>query len=108
MTEKRRFRHWAFLNEKGMDEWGEIFPNREIPVKVMFPRYMNLGGELKRAFLLYIPELSNEQFESIIDKLHVKFNAPKALIRKDFLESGIPIREELTSGSGTNQIGLFL
>ena len=106
--DKRKFKHWAYLNDEGKKEWGEIFPSGEVPVLSMMPQHLKLGGKIESAFLVYIPELKDEQFEAIIDKISEKFDAPKALIRKDFLESGLPLRASLTSGSGTNHPGLFL
>ena len=105
---ERRFKHWAYLNDEGKKEWGEIFPSGMVPVVSMLPMTLNLGGKLERAYKVSIPELSDGQFEAVVSKIAEKFHAPKAFIRKDFLEKGIPLRESLTSGSGTNQIGLFL
>jgi len=44
MTEKRRFRHWAYLNEKGRKLYGEIFPDGQVPLLSMIPQMAQLGG----------------------------------------------------------------
>ena len=110
MTEKNRWQHWAYLNDEGKRLWGDVFPNGIVPVMVMIPQSASLEGQDKimSVFLINEKELTPEQIDLILTKLATKFNAPKEEIRKDMLKSHIPLRRELTNGSGTNQMGLFL
>ncbi len=109
MTEKR-WKHWAYLNDEGKKLWGDIFPDGIVPVKVMLASEASLEGQnnIMRVYMISLEELTPEQIENILTKLANKFNAPKEEIRKDMLKSGMPLRVELTNGSGTNQMGLFL
>ena len=104
-----RFHHWTYLNQKGMEMFGEVFPSKEVPVISMIPIMMRLGGKPTRAYKVDLSQLSEEQKEKLLKLMAKKFNAPiepiKAQIEKDGF---IPLREELTSGSGTDQIGLFI
>ena len=109
MTEKR-WKHWAYLNDEGKKLWGDIFPTGIVPVKVMFASNASLEGqkETMKVFTISHEELTPEQIDQILTKLAAKFNAPKEEIRKDMLRCGLPLRANLTNGSGTNQMGLFL
>lgn len=108
--QKRKWRHWAYLNEEGKKLWGDIFPDGVVPVKVMFAQNAILEGqkESMKVFLISHDELAPDQLDAILIKLSNKFSAPKEVIKKDIMKSGLPLRAELTSGSGTNQAGLFL
>lgn len=53
-------------------------------------------------------EMTPEQIDLVLTKLSNKFKAPKEEIKKDMLKFGLPLRRELTNGSGTDQMGLFL
>lgn len=108
MERKRRFSHWAYLNEEGMRLWGDVFPDGRVPLVSMIPQVASLRDTPSRAYMVYIPELQEEQFEAILSKLQAKFNAPKEVIRKALLESGLPLRASLVSSSGTNHMGLLL
>ena len=110
MTEKRRFRHWAHLNEEGKKLYGEIFPNGVVPVLSMIPQMAKLGeGETpERVYIVYIEELTPEQFKAIVDLIAEKFNAPRSAVEADFKKNGIPLRGTLTSGAGTNHPGFFV
>jgi len=39
----RRFKHWAYLNEEGMEIFGDAFPDKTVPVLSMIPKYGPLG-----------------------------------------------------------------
>jgi len=108
---RRRFKHWAYLNEEGMKTWGNIYPDRTVPVLSMIPKYGPLGSPdspPQNYFLVYVEELTEEQLEAILDILAERFKAPQQDIRKEIMERGLPLRKTLTNGSGTNHPGLFL
>ena len=104
------FHHWAYLNDEGKKLWSDIFPDGIVPVRVMIPQVASLEGQKQpmRVYIINDKELSQEQIDKILTKLSARFNAPKEVIRKDMLEHGMPLREELTNGSGTDQMGLFI
>lgn len=107
----RRFKHWAYLNEEGMKTWGNIYPDKKVPVLSMIPQYGSLGSPdspPQHYFLIYIEELTEEQLEATLDILTERFKAPREEMRKEFREHGLPLRQRLTNGSGTNNLGLFL
>ena len=107
---ERRFKHWAYLNDEGKKLWGEVFPDGTVPVLSMLPMYGPLGSPdtpPQHYFMVYINELSDEQFEKIMDILTEKFKAPRSAMSKEFKEHGLPLRQSLTNGSGTNHPGLF-
>lgn len=109
---ERRFHHWVHLNEEGMKQFGSVFPKGIVPVKrPLFPQNATLEGQsgVQRVDEVDWQQLSNEQKESILDILARKFGAPKDVIRTQFEKDGfIPLREQFTSGAGTDQMGLFI
>ena len=110
MTEKRRFRHWARLNEKGKKLYGKIFPDGQVPVLSMVPQMAKLGESEtpERVYIIYVPELLEEQFNAIVDLIVEKFKAPRSAVEAEFRKNGIPLRERFVSGAGTNHPGLFI
>jgi len=106
----RRFRHWAYLNEEGKKLYGEIFPDGQVPVLSMIPQMANLGESEtpERVYIVYIEELSSDQFKAIVDLIAEKFKAPRSIIEAEFKNNGIPLREKLVSGAGTNHPGFFV
>jgi len=110
MTEKRRFRHWTYLNEEGKKLYGEIFPDGQIPVLSMIPQMAKLGESdtPERVYIVYVPELSEDQFKAVVDLIVEKFKAARCAVEAEFRKNGIPLRESLTSGAGTNHPGFFV
>lgn len=108
--ERRKWHHWAYLNDEGKKLWGDVFPTGTVPVKVFLPQSGTLEGSEKTVdvFLINQEELTLEQTELILTKLSTKFHAPKEAIKKELLKGQLPLRRELTNGSGTDQMGLFL
>jgi len=107
----RKFKHWAYLNQEGMKIWGDIFPDKTVPVLSMIPQYGPLGSPdspPQRYFLVQLDELTEDQLNAVLDILSEKFKAPQEDIRKEFMERGLPLRQSLTNGSGTNHPGLFI
>jgi len=105
---KRRFKHWAYLNEEGMKTFGPVFPDRKVPVLSMIWQTVTLPIGNKEVFMVYFEELTNEQMNILLDILVKKFKAPKEDVENYIKKDGLPLRRELTNGSGTNHPGLFL
>ena len=107
----RRFKHWAYLNEEGMKTWGGIYPDKTVPVLSMISQYGPLGSPdspPQHYFLVKVEELTEDQLEATLDILTERFQAPREEMRKEIMDRGIPLRQSLTNGSGTNNPGLFL
>ena len=107
----RRFKHWAYLNPAGMETWMEVYPDGSVPVLSMIPQYGPLGppdSPPEHYFLVYVEELTEEQFEKTLDILVERFKAPREAVRKEIMEHGLPLRRSLTNGAGTNHPGMFL
>ena len=106
----RRFKSWAYLNDEGKKSFGEVFPDGEVPIVSIVPQRAYLGGGdiPYTIYMVRVSDLAPEQFGKLLDLLTEKFKAPRNVMEKEFRENGIPLREELTSGAGTNQMGLFL
>ena len=110
MTEKRRFRHWAHLNDEGRKLYGHIFPDGQVPVLSMVPQMAKLGGSEtpERVYIVYVEELSSDQFKAIVDLIAEKSRAPRSVIEAEFKKNGIPLRAKFVSGAGTNHPGFFV
>jgi len=105
---ERKFKHWAYLNEEGMKVFGAVFPDKTVPVLSMICQVTALPIGDKEIYMVYFDELTDEQIEKIINILVEKQGGPREDLEKQIKEYGLPLRRELTSGSGTNHIGLFL
>ena len=102
---------WVYLNEEGVRAWGDVFPDGRVPVRSVVPFPATLenvkpGEEVQRVYLL--GQVPHETLDRILGKLSAKFGAPRDVIRADVERNGLPIRESLTSGSSTDDLGLFL
>ena len=106
----RKFKHWAYLNEEGKKLYGEIYPDGEVPVLSMIPGWQKLEGisEPQQCYMVYLDELTDEQFEKTVDIFHQKSGVPKDIIRKEIREIGLPLRVKYVSGAGTNHPGFLL
>lgn len=106
----RRFRHWAYLNDEGVKEWGDVFPDQEVPVVSMIWTKGTLGepGTVEDFFLIQWDELTPDQQKAILEKLALRFKVPEEVIKTDVEARGLPLRMSLTKGSGTNHPGLFV
>ncbi len=106
----RRFKHWAYLNPEGMEQWGHIFPDRKVPVLSMIWKTGEVGetGNVIDFFTVQWDELTDVQRDNILGMLSVKFKVSVLKVEKQILKMGMPLRRSLTNGSGTNHTGLFL
>lgn len=105
----RRFKHWAYLNDAGKEAYSSIFLDGIVPVLSMIPIQGYAEGREQHFYKIYLPELTNEQFEGIVDILSEKFKSSKKEVSDYFKKiDHIPLRANLTNGSGTNHPGLFI
>jgi len=102
--------HWVYLNEEGKKLYGGIFPEGQLPVISMIPQLAKLGDleKVSQVYLIRVGDLTSEQFTKIVDLVVKNLGGSRADIERDFKEHNIPLRAELTSGSGTDNIGFFL
>ena len=106
----RRFKYWAYLNAEGMELFGEVFPDRTVPVLSMIWRTGSLGDpeNIEDYFTVQWDELTEDQRDLILEILSKKFGVNKNDIKGQISEIGLPLRRSLTHGSGTNHSGLFI
>ena len=91
----------AQLNKKGMEEFGDIFPDGLIPILSPLSFNAKLGdiGETK-IYLVNIPllyEKDKEGYHKSIRKMSKKFNVPGPAVDIAFRTKGLPLRAELVS-----------
>lgn len=106
----RKFKHWAWLNPEGMEQFGDAFPDKRVPVLSMIPKYGPLGrseSPPEHYFIVQWDELEEEAKEIILDLLSEKFGATRGEIKGQVVEIGLPLRESLTNGAGTDHPGFF-
>lgn len=106
MSDKRRFKHWAYLNDKGKEIFGEVFPDGIVPVVCLLSVATAPTGDA--AYLLYHEEMTPEQTDKLLTILAKRFNAPKEDVEAQMLKDRIPLRRTLTNGSGTDGTALFI
>lgn len=104
----RRFKHWAYLNPEGMEVFGDAFPDKTIPVVSMVPQYGPLGNAPPEYyFKVQWDELKKEAREIVLEIMSKKFGATKGEVKRHIAEIGLPLRQSLTNGSGTDHPGFF-
>ena len=106
------YNDWAHLNDEGKTEFGDIFPEGIVPILSMIPiifEHPNLDAP-EKAYLLRGSDLTQDQLEKLVKKLAKKFNDEdkKDEIKKFILANEIPLREKLTSGTGTKRIYMYM
>lgn len=104
----RIFRFWAFLNDKGLAVYGDLFENGMVPIQSMVPQERDLDGQITKSYMVYLPELTDEQLNGLIKKLLSKSRASRDQIKAEILKMGLPLRVELTSGSSTDGLAFFI
>jgi len=106
------YKDWCYLNDEGKELFGDIFPDGIVPILSMLPiifEHQKLDKPNK-AYLLRGKKLTNEQIIMLVNKLSKKFNDEinKQEIKEEILSNRVPIREALTSGSGTRRIYMYM
>lgn len=91
----------AILNSEGMKLFGDVFPDKKIPVLHPLSGETELEGVgEKRIYLVNIPLLrrvDEPTYQKLIKKLSEKFKAPIEDMDKEFTKNGLPLRAELIS-----------
>ena len=109
---EQNYTSWAHLNDEGMKELGDIFPNKTIPIQsIIHIKFEHPDFETPQtAYLLRGKDLTEEQLEALIKKTALKFNEEGNIkeIKKYILENHMPVRCCLTSGAGTKNTSMFL
>lgn len=110
MSFPRRFKHWAYLNDEGMKDWGCVFPDGKVPVLSMIPSQAKLQGlpGTDEVYMVYLDELTLEQFEKIVDIWEKKSGEKKEIISREIKKIGLPLRVSQTRGAGTDHSGFFI
>lgn len=107
---RRPFRHWASLNEEGMELFGDAFPDKIVPVVSMIPMWGPLGSPEsppQSYFLVQWDELEKEAQEILLELLSERFGSTQAEVLAQIAEVGLPLRRALTNSSGSNHPGFF-
>ena len=89
--------HTVRLSAEGKEEFGHVFPDRQIPVQEFTPCIAYLEGEGEQAiFLIPINALTSEQREAIFTYVVKKFGCTKEEARLEIEDNGhFPIRKNL-------------
>ena len=103
---------WAHLNDEGVKDLGDIFPEKTIPIvsiiQITFTHPTLNTPET--AYIIRGRDLTETELQKLIDKTAKKFNdeTKREEIRDAILKDQIPIRTCLTSGAGTKNVHMFL
>ncbi len=105
------YKDWCYLNDKGKELFGDIFPDGIVPILSMIPITFE-HPELDKpnqAYLLKGRELTEEQTKKLVNTLAEKFNTmDNDSIEYEISVDQIPIRITLTSGSGTRRPNMYM
>ena len=103
---------WAHLNEEGMKELGDIFPEKIVPiVSIIHISFTHPTlNTPETAYLINGRDLTENELNKLIDKTAKKFNdeTKKDEIKDYILKNQMPIRTCLTTGVGTKNVHMFL
>jgi len=106
--QKRRFRHWAFLNSEGKKVFGDVFPDGMVPVVSMIPGVAVVGDQEEKIYLVCHEELSEVQIARLSQLLAAKFGATDVAVMVELLKNRIPLRAKYTDGVASNALALFV
>ena len=91
----------AILNDEGMKLFGDIFPDKKIPVLTPLSGETKLEGVGKKQIHLVnialLRRVDEPTYQKLIKKLSEKFNAPMEAMDEEFNKHGLPLRAELVS-----------
>jgi len=106
--QKRRFRHWAFLNAAGKKKFGDVFPDGLVPVVSMIPRFADVGDHCEGVYLVFHDEMSEDQIRKFVEMLAGVFGALEAAVKAELLKDRVALRERYVDGAGTDGLPLFV
>jgi hypothetical protein len=91
----------AILNDEGMRLFGDMFPDKKIPILHPLRSETELEGLGEtQIYFVNIPLLrktDESTYQKLIKKLSEKFNAPIKAMDEEFNKNGLPLRAELVS-----------
>jgi len=103
---------WAHLNEEGMKEFGDIFPEKTIPiVSLIHVKFTHPTlNTPETAYILRGRDLTETELGKLIDRIAKKFNdeSKRDEIKDCILKDQIPVRTGITSGAGTKAVHLYM
>lgn len=108
---KQKYKHWGDLSDLGKEEFGHIFPNGIVPLKILIRENVTLGGKegVHGIYKVDVSLLTKTQYNLILEKLHHRSGFPINEMKKDFEKDGfIPMSSKYICTSGTNQIHIFM
>jgi hypothetical protein len=84
--ERRKWHHWAYLNDEGKQLWGDVFPTGTVPVKVFLPQSGTLEGSEKTVdvFLINQEELTSEQTGCFLQSYQRSFMLQKKQSKRNY------------------------
>ena len=89
----------AILNEEGMKLFGDIFPDKKIPVLHPLRGETELEGVGEKQIYLVnvalLRRVDESAYQKLIKKVSEKFNAPIEVMGEEFNKRGLPLRAEL-------------
>jgi hypothetical protein len=106
---------WAHLNEEGMKQFGDIFPDGTVPIRSILPAQAILsnvqpgdGDKEQAVYVVNIHELKPKDLDKLVQKIASKFKAPLEEVRKGITGTeGVVLRTTLTTGAGTDDLSWF-
>lgn len=108
---RKKYKHWGVLNELGREQFGHIFPDGIVPLKILISENATLEGKsgVHRIYKVDIDLLTDEQYKQCIKFISERAGVPFDDVKSDFEKDGfIPMTSKYISGSGTNQLHMFL
>jgi hypothetical protein len=106
---------WAHLNEEGMKQFGDIFPDGTVPIRSILPAQAILpnvqpgdGDETQEVYIVNVSALKPEALDKVVQKIAHKFQDPYEEVKKSITGTeGIVLRSTLTSGVGIDDLSCF-
>lgn len=108
MRKMRKYNFWIHLNAEGKKIYGHIFPDLLIPTMRMTPILGDIEGRPTKIYIIDHKAMPEKQLDKLIKFLAGNFEAPEEAIKKQMEDIGIPIRANLVSSAGTDNIGRFI
>lgn len=91
---KCKYPVWANLNDKGLEAWGDVFPDGMIPIRVPVYQISELEGMegVIEIHAVNLGLLDKDTKTKLYRKLADKFKVPIKIIQTNLEQSGLPLR----------------
>lgn len=109
--DKAKYKHWGILNELGREQFGHIFPDGIVPLKILISENATLEGQegVHRVYRVDIDLLTDKQYNQCIKFISERAGVSFDAVKSDFEKDGfIPMTSKYISVSGTDQLRMFL